>query len=54
MKNYKGIIGFFRMKYEQWLIRQIDKHDLGFIWSDCGTWTEDQFNNFCEFIHKED
>lgn len=32
MKHIKRIIGFIRMKYMQFLIREIDRYDLGFIW----------------------
>lgn len=34
MKKYKGILGFIKMKYEQFIIREVDRLDLGSIWAD--------------------
>ncbi len=34
MKKYKGILGFIKMKYEQFIIREVDRLGLGFIWAD--------------------
>lgn len=33
MNRYKGIIGYLRMKYEQFIIREVDRLGLGFIWN---------------------
>lgn len=34
IKKIKKIIGFFKMKYEQFIIREVDRLDLASIWYD--------------------